>query len=393
MELFNNKSECCGCGECVSVCPKSAISMTSDQDGFLYPIIDNEKCINCGICKRKCAYKNNKVYDVVESKVYAAVNKNHDDLKESASGGAFSALAKWTIDNGGVVCGAAWDDRIQAHHILIDKVEDIRLLQGSKYVNSSTLGIYEKIREKLDAGKMVLFSGTPCQCDAIRTYIGDCEKLITVEIICHGTPSAKIFRDYLDVLEKKLGGHITDVQFRNKKCGWGALMKVEYVVDSAKHVKYYKPEESYYYYYYFYHAAFMRSSCYACKYADEHRFSDFAIGDFWGAQKYVPSYDNYKGISVLIASGKMAEKILPRINEYLTLQPAMLDDVKKENGQLCVSSALKPVAEEAWSQLKNIGPEEFDRQYSKTHKTLIVKAKVRRMIPVWIRRIIRSFMR
>nr|MCR4903058.1 Coenzyme F420 hydrogenase/dehydrogenase, beta subunit C-terminal domain [Butyrivibrio sp.] len=194
--LFENKKDCCACGACLNICPKQAISMHEDEYGFIYPVVDEKLCIGCGACKKDCSYQN-KDETNVPLECYAAVSKNKDQAKRSASAGIFSALATKTLLNGGVVYGAAFDKAWNVNHISIGSADELYKLQGSKYTQSNTGKTFSEVKKALIEGKNVLYSGTPCQIAGLKGFLGkDYNNLLTVDIVCHGVPNNKMFKEY-----------------------------------------------------------------------------------------------------------------------------------------------------------------------------------------------------
>ena len=383
------KSQCCGCEACANICPKQAINMIPDEHGFLYPEIDNSRCVDCGVCEKVCPLNgvkedNNKDFDV-----YAAINKDAVELKNSASGGAFSALAHWTIDNGGVVFGCAWDDKLMPRHIKINSLEQIGCLQGSKYVQGRIGTAYKEIKKCLDRGEFVLFSGTPCQCDGLRRYLQkDYERLICVELICHGAPSALFFREYLDLLEQKINGKILDVKFRDKKRGWGALLHIIYKdKHNRKRDKYLTTDESFYYHY-FWGANLYRESCYKCLYSELPRKSDLTIGDFWGIQKLYPNLDYNKGVSVMIASTAKGKRTVLLLKDYLELYKADIENASAENGQLVKTSTKGGDTERLWKLYDEEGIKKIQEDYIEKNYKKIIVGRIKRYIPVFVKRMV-----
>lgn len=388
--LYRKSEECCGCGACVNVCPLNAIALKEDGRGFVYPVVDKEKCVGCGLCVKQCGWKKKNDMQDDEAYVFAAVNKDVEILNNSTSGGVFGALARWILDKKGVVYGCAWDESLMPYHRGIESEQELGLLQGSKYVQSDVGYIYREVKQQLEFGKYVLFSGTPCQCAGLRLFLSKkYDKLYCVELICHGVPSARMFCDYIEMLEDKLKGRITDIHFRDKKLGWGALLKIDYKDRKKRNkTKYRKPEESYYYYY-FYKSLFFRESCYKCHYACEHRGSDFTIGDYWGAQRIYPQLKSADGVSVLIATGEKAYAALEELREYLVLEESSLELVKEENEQLQNPSVRDKEYDTLWERYLSLGPDGFDKWYKiKNYKTIcmgVLKRIVPRRIKNWLR--------
>ena len=390
---IENKSKCCACEACLNACPKNAICILPDEKGFLFPIVNKERCIDCGKCDKVCAFTKKDETKEYHGDVYAAINTDKELIKNSASGGAFSAMAKWMLDKGGTVYGSAWDEKLTPHHIRIDKTKDIVLLQGSKYVQDRMGNIYADVKRDLKNGKTVLFCGTPCQCDALRSYLViPYDGLFTVELICHGVPNYNFFREYLNLLEKKIHGAIIDLKFRDKKHGWGALMNITYKTNNGrvKH-KYLSSGESYYYYYYW-GGNLYRESCYDCKYASLNRKSDFTIGDYWGVQRAHPAIQVDNGVSLLLANTDKGKSIIAELDDYLALTETTIEDAIRENGQLMHSSKHNKELDFLWDIYTNEGAEGIDNYYRQNHKRDIVKGKIKRLMPLRIKKIMKKFM-
>ena len=340
--LFRDKRECSGCGACYSVCPRKAIKLVEDGCGFVYPQIEREKCVNCGLCKKVCNYQNNSI--VGEPAVtYVGMGITPDLVRHSASGGVFAELATQFILKGGYVCGAAFDDKWNVKHIIINNCKDLFKIQGSKYVQSETGPCFHEIRSLLAKGEKVLFSGTPCQVDGLRGVLNSlnvsCEKLFTIDIICHGVPSSKMFHDFLHYQENKIGCEIVSFTFRDKRLGWGINGSVEY--DSPNGIKKKKCwESSTSYVYYFKRGLIFRENCYYCKYACKNRPADITLGDFWGIEKVHPEYigrnkwDENNGISVAIVNSKKGQALLNNYGQNIELKLSSFENAAMKNHNL-----------------------------------------------------------
>ncbi len=316
---------CCGCMACKNVCPKNAIDFKPDELGFLYPSVDTNLCVACGQCLRTCRFSKAELIAESPKKCFAAVNKDSSVLKKSSSGGVFSALAELVLEEGGCVFGAAYDNDLNVHHICVDNIEDLDKLRGSKYVQSSTGLAYSEVKKLLKDGKKVLFSGTPCQIDALRSVLGsaDTTNLITVDLICHGTPNVTVFHKYLEYLGKKNGGKIVRYSFRSKAWDWNKLSS-EYDClkenGEVKTVVLGRYDE--YYMYEFLRGDLPRKECSSCKYSTQKRVGDFTVGDFWGYYKGNITLDHKKGLSVCTANTDKALALLDRLSGKLELQEA-----------------------------------------------------------------------
>lgn len=227
MIRINDPKDCCGCTACASICAHDAISMQPDALGFLYPKVDETKCVECGLCEKVCAFNDNydKSLNLPKPDAYAARHKNMAEVETSRSGAAFIAISDWILKHGGVVYGAGYADHFRVVHKRATTKAERDEFKGSKYVQSDLTGVFKQVKEDLRNGMIVLFSGTPCQTSGLNSYVGKKlrENLYLVDIVCHGASGPYIWRDYLAYLEKKQGSEICWVNFRDKqKYGWGA---------------------------------------------------------------------------------------------------------------------------------------------------------------------------
>lgn len=285
--LFENKKSCCGCGACVNVCPKGAITMKSDELGYSYPVVDSSRCVSCGACKKVCSYQNEvSFHQPIRS--YAAVNKIQDQLEKSASGGVFVAVATYFLEKGGVVFGASLDfedGHPIAHLICIEEVSQLGHVQGSKYVQCAVDQTYKQAKQYLEAGKKVLFSGTPCQIAGLYGYLRkDYNNLWTIDLICHGVPNLNFFDNYLSMEGKRRGGIPCGYSFRDKKRGWGINTRLDLKAPCGREKRIYIPARLTSYNTLFLDGDIYRENCYECPYARKERVSDITIGDYWGIE-------------------------------------------------------------------------------------------------------------
>jgi len=346
VHLFERKSDCCGCSACASVCPKQAIAMRADEYGFLYPVIDEDKCIACGLCKSVCAFsKENENPTPIEA--YAVQAREDKLLENSASGGVFAVLAGEFLARGGAAAGCAMvqsDGGLTPRHVVIRSADELPVLQGSKYVQSSIGDGYKKVKELLDGGLPVLFSGTPCQVDGLRRFLLGKEypNLLTVDLICHGVPSAKMFSDYLSVFEKKLGGTVTEFRFRDKSDGWGLNGSVHCTDKNGKSkvVRFAAKRSSFYKL--FLDGEIYRDSCYRCPYACLKRSGDLTLGDFWGIERQHSEallengggMSEKKGISCVLVNTEKGRKWVEVLASETNMVLSDLQKAAEENHQL-----------------------------------------------------------
>lgn len=287
----NSKESCTGCGACAAVCLH--LEMTRDEEGFGYPVVDQTACISCGLCRQVCPMvkedggvrRHPGIMDLASAveengypRVFAAWNKNEEIRRKSSSGGIFSLLAEQIILGGGVVVGAAFDDGLQLRHHIVDSIEGLAELRGSKYIQSDAGAVFSEIKIALEKSRKILFTGTPCQVAGLTSYLGGNTKgLLTCDIVCHGVPSEKVFRKYIKELEQQHGGSVTAVSFRDKKLGWKRYsVKVEFANggfhESALN------EDSFMRF--FLSDLCLRPSCYTCPFATIPRQGDITLGDY-----------------------------------------------------------------------------------------------------------------
>lgn len=310
--LFENKADCCGCSACYSACPIKAISMVEDEEGFLYPHINNSKCIDCGLCIKMCPNINKNECGKTSS-FYAVKHKQEDIRSVSSSGGIFSAMAQTIISSGGVVYGATYDKMFSVRHLRTTD-EDWTRLRTSKYVQSDMGDNFVDVKEDLLRGNEVLFTGTPCQIAGLKNYLSDVDtdKLITSDLVCHGVPSPGIWREYLEYISKKTKSTIGKVNFRNKNgCGWhNSTIKIEstngdVLLDESK-------SQDFFYRLFFNHLI-LRPCCYSCQYANLNRVGDITIGDYWGIENHYPEFDDDRGVSLVMINTDKGRMFFDRI--------------------------------------------------------------------------------
>lgn len=306
MISITNPKECCSCGACAHICPKQCISLKEDKEGFLYPAVDNSSCIDCGLCERVCPVINqNEPQKPIVT--LAAVNSDESVRLASSSGGIFTLLAEKTIDNGGVVFGAAFDENWDVKHICIDSKSELPKLRGSKYVQSIIGNCYKEAKTYLDTGKEVLFSGTPCQIAGLKKFLRkDYKNLKTMDIVCHGTPSPLVWRKYLDEVSSMYNiAQITDIQFRNKAKGWKSYsISISYNDKCGNKRTFNEVFTQNIFMRCFLSNLCLRPSCYACPARNGKSGSDITLADLWGAENICPESDDDKGVSLVLLRNK-----------------------------------------------------------------------------------------
>ena len=344
-ELVNLKDKCCGCGLCAVKCPKQAIEIKEDEYGFMYPFIDKSKCINCGICKKVCNYnKKENEKKLYEKKAYAAISKDNSIIVSTASGGVFTTIATSFLYKGGVVFGCSLEkekNRFTINHVKVTDIKGLEKLKGSKYVQSDISNVFSEIAKELNNKKKVLFSGTPCQVAAIKSFTQNPHNLFTIDLICHGVPSNKMFNDYISYLSNKNNIEIDNFLFRDKKKGWG-LYYYYYYYDKKKNQFCQKTSPAFKssYYQMFLDSYTYRENCYSCPYACDIRVGDITIGDYWGFEtEHLELMTRHKinpekGVSCIIVNSSKGQEILDNYSSDIYLFESKYDKIKLHNQQL-----------------------------------------------------------
>lgn len=311
--LYHHQKDCCGCKACANVCPKDAISFVADEYGFLYPTINEDKCIGCQKCVHTCEFQKEGEFGHQPIEGYAARHKESGIYNNSTSGGAFTAIAEWVIQRGGIVYGCVFDESNTPIHIGVDTLEGISAMRGSKYAQSDVGFIYRDVKAKLSEDKYILFTGTPCQVAGLYSYLGkqDVTKLLTADLICHGVPSAMTFKRYISYLEKKFHSKVKTFQFRSKQFGWTKPV-VSVCFENGMN-KWWYPRKNLYYAN-FDKRNFQRLSCFRCKYSCDSRCGDITIGDFWGFQKANLKMSYREGLSCCLLNTTKATEMFRDLN-------------------------------------------------------------------------------
>lgn len=380
--------KCTGCGACVQRCPKRCISWTQREFGFRYPQIEKDACVNCGLCEKVCP--TDKALEVpVEQKVYAAVHKDTEVLAKSTSGGAFTAIADAIFAQGGIVYGAAMLDDMQVKHIRTTGKDDFEGLRSSKYLQSDTGTTYQMVEQDLKQGKFVLYSGTPCQIDGLKNFLGkDYETLYTVDIVCHGVGSQAYFDKYMDFARERYG-KIKALRFRSKEyAGWSCGGVV--VVDSSDCLKKipYRDFDNYYYSY-FLSGDIYRKSCYSCKYANTNRVGDFTLGDYWGVEALNLPLQTENGCSLLLVNNQHAMQLLDEI-ESLDRVETTVEQAAHCNKQLNAPSKLMDSRQNRIGEYESMSGQQIQKEYLKNHRKTVVKGQLKALMPYKLKLLIRS---
>ena len=348
------KTQCCGCQACANTCPKGCISMQPDEEGFLYPKVDEAACINCGLCEKVCPILHKpSTYPVL--KTYAAKHMSNETKLKSSSGGIFTALAEIILKEGGVVFGASFDGNWNVVHAYVENLEDLDKLRRSKYVQSDIGKTYQQAKQFLEQGRAVLFTGTPCQIAGLRNYLGkEYEKLLTAELFCHGVPSPAVWQKFLTQDTQK--GKISAIDFRHKHFGWDAsFLKISYQdgssIPQAPHCllpllskgqgflfrRLYRLR-------FWISNLYERPACHQCHFKGLDKMADFSMGDLWGVRETYPQQYDVNGLSALLVNTLKAQGLCEKL--ALEKTPVDLQKVVKYNPYLLTSVKPHPKRKE-----------------------------------------------
>ena len=329
-KILTNDDKCFGCGLCSKICPKNAISLNYNQIGFLVPTIDNSKCVNCSICYNYCPINMN-INTSFNHKVFVGYTKDDEVRFKSSSGGIFFEISKNIIEKSGIVFGAAYNkENMEIRHISAITINELKMMQGSKYVQSNILDVFSYFSD--DDHSIKLFSGTPCQVAAIKQFIRyrniDCANIFFVDILCHGCPSPIIFKDYIQYIEKKYKCSLDNHEFRCKRQGWHKHLEQNKFTNGKLDFKSY---DSQLMKKMFYSGNTLRESCFHCKFASTERVSDLTIGDFRGIEKTRPELDDNKGISFMYVNSNKGYELLEMIKNSCNIWDSSFEEIKQPN--------------------------------------------------------------
>lgn len=358
--ISGRAEQCCGCTACEQICVHNAISMKENSKGFLEPYIDQDKCVNCGLCDKVCPLL--KKYTVYETdfrqKYYAAKRKDDKLRRQSQSGGAFSALAEEILNQNGCVYGVGINKKVEAVYERVVNRRKLGKLKGSKYVQASVGSTYSQVENDLQNGKWVLFSGTPCHIHGLKCFLEmkhiDTEKLITVDLICHGVPSPRIYREYKWLFSEMQGKkQINKFNFRDKRFGWHGHVAVITVgrkkIVNNDFVRF------------FYSHFGLRDSCYACQYTSFDRQGDLTVADCWGIEKFAPEFDDGKGCSLVLSNTAKGQDLWNIIEKEFEILTPERDQIIQPN--LLHPTEMPEKTRAFWEDYKKFGCEYVLRRY------------------------------
>ena len=355
-----DKTKCCGCTACESICPRKCITMQADKEGFVYPSVSLESCVNCNLCEKVCPVIHNTKRKEIKQ-AYIVRNKDKDVVRMSSSGGFFAALCEYVIENQGIVFGVGFGENWEVRHLEAHSLKNCRCFQGSKYVQSSLDGVFPLVKKYLNNGKLVCFSGTPCQTEGLVNYLGTkYDNLVLIDLVCHGVPSPQIWKLYLALMEQRYSSKVANVNFRSKKYGYQS---------SSMHLTFESGAE----YWgtaridimlkaFFSHIS-LRPICYQCPFKGEKRVSDFTIYDCWHAAQILQIRDDDKGFTSVLTRSEKSLSIMKKLENLEIYKRSVAEVIPINGGMLAKSASLNKNRDEFYRKMGQMGLEKAFNDY------------------------------
>lgn len=368
-------SKCCGCRACADVCTSHAILFTLNGEGFYHPSVNENLCIQCGRCVTVCPVSN-ATFSIRPELCFASFANMNSDKLAGSSGGVFGVLAREAIKQGYMVFGAAFDNKLKLKHKMVSNIDDLRLIQKSKYIQSNTEGVYKEIWLRLRQGEKVVFCGTPCQCAALRNYIGEKrDNLLLVDFVCHGVPSQDLFDKTISWYEKKNKCKVREFQFRYK--GERVKHPQSYrIVAESKSGKVIETIGLHYqfpYYFAFQIYISLRMSCYECSFARPERCSDITLGDFWGIEKRDLNLKANDGVSLIVSNTVKGQKWVELLNAkgLMSSYAVPYNFAIENNGCLSKPTMMPKTRTQFYSDLQQLDFNEVMKKHMKSKKQYV----------------------
>ena len=316
MIVIQNKKDCCGCYACENVCPKDSIKLEKDNEGFYYPRINKDTCIDCHLCEKVCPVLNVELEQEKPQTAHLIQIKDETIRKESTSGGAFTAIARWILRQDGVVFGATLDiETFEVRHRWVDNEEELSLFRNSKYVQSRVYRCYQEVKKFLKKGRWVCFSGTPCQIEGLHHFLrgNNFEKLLLVDVVCYGIPSPGLFKDYMQWKQQQIGGKFSKMLFREKRLSYNYTSVS--IFNEKPELDYHQGVEREQLMRSFFSDINVRPSCYECKFKKRYRVSDFTIWDCYDVKAFSKNFDE-EGTNRVLVHSPLGERVMNDIKAW-----------------------------------------------------------------------------
>lgn len=373
-----DKQNCCGCYACYNICPTKCIHMQSDVEGFGYPVVEIDECTECGLCEQVCPILEDKTAGNYEPLAYACINNNETIRLESSSGGLFSLIAEQVIDDGGVVFGANFNENFEVEHSCVEIKGELEKFRGSKYVQSRIGETYKQAKQLLKSGRKALFTGTPCQIDGLKSYLGKFySNLLCVDIVCHGVPSPGVWKKYVDYRQAKASSAAQRISFRRKDDGWKRY-SVSFLFEN--NTEYRKTLDKDLYMRAFLKNVCLRPSCYACQFKTIHRQSDITLADFWGIDHMLPDMDDDKGTSLIFVNSKAGQAMIEQIADKMKFKEVDINEAVKYNSAAIKSVDTNSNREKFFEELHKLTFDELVKKYCTDKLSIRVKRKTKAVL-------------
>ena len=383
MISITEKENCTGCYACKNICPQGCINLKNDSEGFWYPQVNTDLCNDCGLCEKVCPILHKRYIDNAP-KAYACYSKNEKIRLESSSGGIFTLIAEQVIDKSGVVFGARFDDGFNVIHDYVESKADLKEFRGSKYVQSKIGDTYKQVKYFLNQGKLVLFSGTPCQIAGLKSFLQkEYDNLLCIDIVCHGVPSPKVWERYISYQENRTGASVKRIAFRRKDEGWKRFCVSFLFNNDTEYLETFKKD--------LYMQAFLkniclRPSCYACNFKTLHRQSDITLADFWGIQNLLPEMDDDKGISLVFINSARGESVFEQIKDKIFYKEVDINEAVAYNLAAIESVEKNPKRDKFFEELDQLPFDELVKKYCSDG----ISVKVKRKLKITVRSILKK---
>lgn len=384
---IKDKSTCTGCTACYNICVHTAISMVEDREGFSYPHVNPELCVNCGLCDKTCPIpqRGKQEVDCNALEAYVAHYSQNDDIwYKSSSGGVFTAIVDYVLENKGVVFGAAYNSHWEVEHEQASTKEEAIAFRGSKYVQSRLNNTFKIVKQDLQEGLLVLFSGTPCQVAGLKAYLmNDYDNLLTVDLLCHCVPSPRLFRDYINYIQNKYSKRISQINMKDKTLGWDKFQTPRIYFDDGSSL--FNIDDTKLWESIFYSHIAVRPSCYECSFSNLNRVGDITIGDYWGVEKFHPEYNVPRGASIVLINSKKGENAFAKFSKNLAFEKT--DPIKALPSSLVYTVKPHPRRAQFWAEYE-----------TKSFKQIIHKyfgmgcySKLKKVVRVMLTKVIKIF--
>lgn len=369
---IKDKKDCCGCWACEDVCPVQCITMDEDNEGFRYPTVDKDKCINCQLCEKVCPIINVKPEAEKPQKGYVLQNKDEKVLAESTSGGAFTAIATYVLEHGGVVFGGALNENNEARHIYVESVDELWRFRNSKYVQSLIGDTYVRARKFLKEGRLVCFSGTPCQMEGLIQFLRKpYDNLIAVDVVCRAVPSPKVLRKYLQYQEEAYGQPLEQLKFRDKQFYGYKYSNMSF---RSKTGTYHEGIDTDPWLRSFFSGINVRPSCFNCQFKKRYRVTDLTLWDCFEPARFCKEMDNDKGVTRIIAHSEKGAAIMDAIGEYAYTKEINSDSLLKGVKEFVETTSDNPKRPAFFKDLDVLSPKDlFTKYFPVTSKTKFEK--------------------